>query len=67
MPMKMVREVRLPHELQQLVVLRDVQRDLGHELDRVAVRLLPLGERLQQLLGLLLVADEVVVDDEDVA
>ena len=60
-------EVRLAHQLQQLVVLRDVERHLGHELDRIAVLLLPLGQRVQQLLGFLLVADEVVVDDEDVA
>ena len=41
------REVRLAHQLQQLVVLRDVERHLGHELDRIAVRLLPLGERVR--------------------
>ena len=61
------REVGLPHELQQLVVLGDVQRHLGHELERVAVGRLPGGERTQELLGLLLVPDEVVVHDEDVA
>ena len=60
------REVRLAHQLQQLVVLGDVERDLGHQLDRVAVGLLPFDERVQQLLGFLLVPDEVVVDDEDV-
>ena len=58
-------EVGGAQQLEQLVVLRDVQRDLGVEVHRVAVRLAPVGDRAQQLLGELLVADEVVVDEED--
>ena len=54
------------HEGQELVVLGDVEADLGHELDGIAARPLPVAERRQEGLGLLLVADEVVVHDEDV-
>jgi hypothetical protein len=60
-------EVRQLHEAQELTVLGDVEADLGHELDRIPARVLPGDERREQRLGVLLVADEIVVHDEDVA
>ena len=47
-------------------ILGHVETDLRHELDRVPAGLLPGDERREQRLGLLLVADEVVVHHEDV-
>jgi len=63
MPMKMVVK-RAAQQLEQLLVVRHVQRDLGVEVHRVAVGLAPVGDRAQQLFRELLVADEVVVDEE---
>ncbi len=59
------REARGAQQLEELVVLRDVQRHLGVEVHRVAVGLAPRGDGAQQLLRELLVADEIVVDEED--
>jgi hypothetical protein len=61
MPMK-----RGAQQLEELLVAGEVERDLGHELKRVAVRRLPGGELAQELLGPGAVADEVVVHDEGI-
>ena len=51
--------------LHQLVVLGEVERGLGEERQREPVLVLPLDDRAEDHLGDLLVADEVVVDQED--
>ncbi len=58
-------EVGVAEQREQLVVLRGVQRDLGVEVDRVALFAAPARDLAQQILGEFLVADEIVVDDED--
>ena len=57
-------EVGPVHQLQQFGIVGQVDAGLGGQPQRIAVLLHPGDDLLQQRLGLLLVADEVVVDDE---
>ena len=58
-------EVGLDHQLHQLGVVGQVDRGLGEEGQRIALPLLPGDHLAEHLLDRLLVADQVVVDDED--
>ncbi len=58
-------EVRGAEEPQELFVVRQVQRHFGAELEPVVVVLLIASEELEQLLRARLVADEVVVDEQE--
>src|SRR4029079_10585451 len=58
-------EIGEPHQLHQLLVLGKIQRSLGEQRQRVSPLLLPLHDVTQHRLDRLLVADQVVVDDED--
>ena len=60
-------EIRLLHHLQQLIIVGDVHRGFGRELERIVVRLLPGLQLGQESLERLLVADQVVVDEVDMA
>ena len=60
-------EVRRVHQLQQFVVIGKVQRGFGRELERIIVLFQPAREMRQERLHGLLVADQVVVDEIDVA
>ena len=53
------------HQTHQVLILRQIDRDLGAEGEGAAVIFLPAGDIRQQLLGRFLVADHVVVDEED--
>ena len=57
-------EVRLAEKPKQLVVLRDVQRHLGSEVEPVFVFRLVLVQKLEEPFCQRLVADQVVVDEE---
>src|SRR5262249_9217865 len=57
-------ESRLTHAFEQLRVFGEVDARLGQKGKRPSVSLLPLGQLGQQRADVLLVADEVVVDDE---
>ena len=58
-------ETRLAHHREDVRALRDVERRLARELDRIAAPFLPLDQIGQQLARGLLVADEIVVDEID--
>ena len=58
-------EVGPDHQLHQLGVVGQVDRGLGEEGQRVVVPLLPGDHVAEHRLDRLLVADQVVVDDED--
>ena len=58
------RDVGIAQEAQQLLVLGDIQRHLRVEVEGVVVLFPPRRHRAQQLLGELLVPDEVVVNQE---
>ncbi len=58
-------EICRPQELEELFVLRDIEGDLGHQLERKPSTTLPFPERTQEFLGKPPIADEVVIDDED--
>src|SRR5205085_7314013 len=58
-------EVRAAKESEQLIVLSDVQRGFGAEVEPIIVALLVVVEESQQVLGERLVADQVVVNEED--
>src|SRR5215469_5097165 len=55
-------EIRLAHECQQGIIIGNVDRGLGGELEGIAALLLPGDQVRQESLHRLLVADEVVVD-----
>ncbi len=57
-------EVRRAEKLQQLLVLRQVERGFGAEAEPVVVLFLVFLQELQQELGLRLVADQVIVHEE---
>ena len=57
-------DVGLHHQLQELRVLRQVERGLREEIEGIAVGTLIGDQLLEQDLDGLLVADEVVIDDE---
>jgi len=57
-------EIRRAHQAQQLRVVGQVQAGLGEEPERVVVRFLPPDDLRQQFLDPGLVADEVVVHEE---
>ncbi len=58
-------KIRTLHETQQRVIVGQIDRGLGRELERIAVPLLPRDQFGQQLLHIPFVADKVVVDDID--
>ena len=60
-----VLESCLAQQLEQFVVVRDVERDAGRELEGVVVLFEPTRERAQKGFGLLNLADEVVVEEVD--
>ena len=60
-------EIRLAHQPQQLVVVGQIDRGFGRELERVSRALLPAFRSRQERLQSLLVADEIVVDEIDMA
>ena len=60
-------EIGLVHQPQQLGIVGEIDRGLGRELERIVVRLEPGRQLGQEGLHGLLVADEVVVDEVDVA
>src|ERR1700677_2750887 len=60
-------EVRVSQQFQQLVVVGHVDRGLGRELERVVALLEPGREFRQECSERLFVADQVVVDEIDVA
>jgi hypothetical protein len=59
------RGVRFAKQTQEFVIESDVDRHLGIEIDRIVVLAPEARHFAQQLLRDLLVADEVVIDDED--
>ena len=59
-------KIRLAEQSQQFLVLRQVQRGLGPELESIAVRALVIDQKPQQFLGAGLVADQVVVHKKHV-
>src|SRR5207302_6428520 len=61
------REVRFRKEGEQLLVLREIQRCLGAELEVVIVLALINAQVTEQLLGDVFVTDEVVVDEKYVS
>ena len=58
-------DIGLGHQLHQLVVIGEIHRGFGDKGQRKAVRLLPIDHVAQHFLDRALVADQVVVDDED--
>ena len=58
-------ETRLAHHRENVRALRDIERRLAGELDRIAAPLLPGDQMRQQLARRFLVADEIVVDEID--
>ncbi|MEY9897892.1 hypothetical protein ABIA44_002066 [Bradyrhizobium sp. USDA 329] len=67
MPTKMPKKLRRPHQLQQLRIVGEVDRGFRGEFEGIAVRALPFGEPWQELPQRLLVADEIVVDEVEMA
>jgi hypothetical protein len=53
-------------KLEQLIVLRQIQRRLGPELESIVVLALVIAHIAEEILRDVLVADEVVVDKENV-
>src|SRR6202023_757378 len=60
-------EIRLPHHLQKLRVIRQIHRRFGRELEGIIPLLLPAVQFRQESLECLLVPDQVVVDEVDMA
>ena len=60
-------EIRLPQQPKQLVIVCEIDRCLRRELERIAARLEPARQLGQKLLQCLLVADEIIVDEVDMA
>src|SRR6202030_2555010 len=60
-------EVRLPHHLQELRVIRQIHRRFGRELEGIIPLFLPAVQFGQESLECLLVPDQVVVDEVDMA
>ena len=60
-------EIGRGHHLQQLGIVGEIDRGLGRELERIVVRALPGDELGKKQPECLLVADEVVVDEVDMA
>ncbi len=58
-------EIRLVHQPQQFIVVGEIERGLGGELERIIVLFEPLLEVGQERLHGLLVADQIVVDEID--
>src|SRR5215471_6209324 len=59
-------DISVDQEPHHLLVLGEVDRCLGDKADRIAVRLLPPDDLAQNRLYRLLIADQIVVDDEGV-
>ena len=57
-------EIGPVHQVQQFGIVGQIDAGLGRQAERIVVLLHPGNELFQQRLGLLLVADEVVVHDE---
>ncbi len=60
-------EIRLAQHRQELAIVGEVHRGFGRELERIAVLPLPRVKLGQEALECLLVADQVVVDEVDMA
>ena len=60
-------EIGALHQHQELGIVGEIERGFGGELERIVVRFEPRCEFRQERLDGLLVADEVVVDEVDVA
>ncbi len=58
-------EVGEPHQLHQLLVLGEIERGFGEQRERIGAPLLPAYDVAQHRLDRLLVADQIVIDDED--
>ena len=58
------RDIGVGHELHELVVFGEIDRGLGRERQRIAMRLLPGDDLAKHRLDGFLVADQIVVDDE---
>ena len=52
------------HESEQFRVISQVDADLGDEREGLAMLLLPANNAVQELLGQLFIADEVVIDEK---
>ena len=60
-------EIGALHQHQELGIVGEIERGFGGELERIVARFEPLCEFRQERLDGLLVADEVVVDEVDMA
>src|SRR5262245_58153886 len=58
-------KIRLPQQVEQLVIVREIDRCLGREFERIGARLEPPCQVREKLLQRLLVADEIVVNELD--
>ena len=57
-------EVRPVEEIEELLVVGQIDARLGRQSERIVILLHPRHDQLEERLGLLLVANEVVIDDE---
>ena len=64
---KQRKEICVSHHLQKFIIICDIDRCFSRKLERVVVLLLPLYQPWQELLQGFLVADQIVVDEIDVA
>src|SRR5690242_4520226 len=60
-------EVAAPEHFQQFLIVRQIERSLGRELEWIIVFLDPIFERGQESLDGFLIADQIVVDEIDMA
>ena len=58
-------EVCVLHRLQQIVIIRDIDRGFGRELERIVALFQPGFEPRQERAKVFLVADEIVIDEID--
>ena len=65
MPMKVAMKLACDHQVHQLRIVGQIDRRLGEERQIEVVALLPGDHVAEHFLDRLLVADQVVVDDED--
>src|SRR5262249_37700713 len=58
-------EIGFDHQPHKLIIVRKIERGLGHESQWIAFGLLPSDHVLENFLHLLLVTDQIVIDNED--
>src|SRR5262245_24158616 len=58
-------EARAPHSVKQFIVLGEIHAGFGNKRERAPVTLRPLGQDREQPLDVALVADKVIVNDEN--